>query len=67
MKEQQDVWVQELKMINAQLLAMQQDRIAQKEVTERDRIMQESVAKLARGVSIMNFDVHRVIGCVRDV
>mgnify|MGYP006879457898 CR=1 FL=1 len=55
MKEQQDVWVQELNMINAQLLAIQQDRIAQKEEIERDRIMQESVAKIARGVSIMNF------------
>lgn len=42
MKEQQDVWVEELKMINAQL-----------EAIKRDRIMQLSVARLERGVSIM--------------
>ena len=42
-KEQQDVWVEELQTINAQLKAM-----------ERDRMMQVSVAGLERGVSIMD-------------
>lgn len=42
MKEQQDVWMQELQMINAQLCQM-----------ERDRMMQVSMARLERGVSLM--------------
>ena len=42
MKEQQDVWMQELQMINAQLCLM-----------ERDRMMQVSMARLERGVSLM--------------
>ena len=42
MKEQQDTWVEELEMINARLQTM-----------ERDRMMQVSVARLERGVSMM--------------